>query len=192
MTSLALAAHDGTTAAPAFNGLFYATCATVMPVLFLAIAVQGTAYQSALKTLDAVMRLPAFQSGSGIRSPIASTALVALTAMITIFLGIMGIIAYAEIQAIYALYQGHASGITALEVLQATIFLILATAASPVAAFVGTLASAFRRALQADRASRARRQEASPHAGAGPTQETENVSPPQNPAEPEPGKTDAV
>ena len=41
MTSLVLLAHEGSRASSAFNGLFYATVATVIPVLFLAIAVQS-------------------------------------------------------------------------------------------------------------------------------------------------------
>src|ERR1019366_1042645 len=41
MTSLALLAHEGSRAWSAFNGLFCATVATVIPVLFLAIAVQN-------------------------------------------------------------------------------------------------------------------------------------------------------
>ena len=48
MTSFALAAH-ATKASPAFNGLFYATAATVIPVLLLAIAVQGSTYENLLK-----------------------------------------------------------------------------------------------------------------------------------------------
>jgi hypothetical protein len=36
-------------AAPPFNGLFYATMATVIPVLFVAAAVQGSTYQKMLK-----------------------------------------------------------------------------------------------------------------------------------------------
>ena len=41
MTGLALLAHSAAAAAPAFNGLFYATVATIIPVMFLAVAVQG-------------------------------------------------------------------------------------------------------------------------------------------------------
>ena len=40
MSSLATLAHTAHTAAPAFNADFYATAATVIPVLFLAINVQ--------------------------------------------------------------------------------------------------------------------------------------------------------
>jgi hypothetical protein len=45
MSSLTLA-H---TAAPAFNGLYYATVATIIPVLFLALAIQGNDYEELVK-----------------------------------------------------------------------------------------------------------------------------------------------
>ncbi len=41
MTSLASLARAAAAPPSAFNGLFYATVATIIPVLFLAIAVQG-------------------------------------------------------------------------------------------------------------------------------------------------------
>jgi hypothetical protein len=50
MTSLATLAHT-VSAPPPFNGLFYATAATIIPVLFLAIAVQGRGYESLLEGL---------------------------------------------------------------------------------------------------------------------------------------------
>jgi hypothetical protein len=43
-------------APPPFNATFYATAATIIPVLFLAIAVQGRAYDNLLKTLGALLR----------------------------------------------------------------------------------------------------------------------------------------
>jgi hypothetical protein len=50
MSSLVTLAHA--TAAPAFNGLFYATTATIIPVLFLAIGVQrDSLYQYLLEVL---------------------------------------------------------------------------------------------------------------------------------------------
>ena len=42
MTSLALANH----AAPAFNGLYYATAATIIPLLYVALFLQSTALQN--------------------------------------------------------------------------------------------------------------------------------------------------
>ncbi len=56
MSSLASLAHEAHPAAPAFNGLFYATAATIIPVLFLAIAVQGPLYGDLLKASDAALR----------------------------------------------------------------------------------------------------------------------------------------
>jgi hypothetical protein len=48
MSNLALLAFNARTAAPVFNGTFYATVATIIPVLFLAIAIQGNIYQAIL------------------------------------------------------------------------------------------------------------------------------------------------
>jgi hypothetical protein len=56
MSSLASLAHEAHTVAPAFNGLFYATAATIIPVLFLAIAVQGPLYGDLLKASGATLR----------------------------------------------------------------------------------------------------------------------------------------
>jgi hypothetical protein len=56
MSSLASLAHGARAAAPAFNGLFYATAATIIPVLFLAIAVQGPLYGDLLKASAATLR----------------------------------------------------------------------------------------------------------------------------------------
>jgi hypothetical protein len=56
MSSLASLAHGAPAAAPAFNGLFYATAATIIPVLFLAIAVQGPLYGDLLRAFDAALR----------------------------------------------------------------------------------------------------------------------------------------
>jgi hypothetical protein len=56
MSSLASLALGARAAAPAFNGLFYATAATIIPVLFLAIAVQGPLYGDLLKASAATLR----------------------------------------------------------------------------------------------------------------------------------------
>jgi hypothetical protein len=50
MSDLASLVRSGHTAPP-FNGLFYATVATLIPVLFLAIAVQGRGYRKMLKAI---------------------------------------------------------------------------------------------------------------------------------------------
>jgi hypothetical protein len=51
---MSLEALSHATTAPAFNGLFYATAAAVLPVLFLAIAVQGCIHEDLLKPFHAV------------------------------------------------------------------------------------------------------------------------------------------
>jgi hypothetical protein len=61
--SLAFLADGAHAATPAFNGLFYATVATIIPVLYLAVAIQGTAYQNLLRSaLDAAHAKAAGQS----------------------------------------------------------------------------------------------------------------------------------
>ena len=52
MSHALAAAHH----AAAFNTAFYSVAATVIPVLFLAIAVQGQLYQAVLKAPGAVNR----------------------------------------------------------------------------------------------------------------------------------------
>jgi hypothetical protein len=51
MSSLALLARHHA-APPAFNGLFYGTAATLIPVFFLALAVQGGLYETLLRGAD--------------------------------------------------------------------------------------------------------------------------------------------
>jgi hypothetical protein len=54
MTSLGLAADA---AAPPFNANFYIVAATVIPVLFIAIIVQGGGYQEMLRTSLSAARI---------------------------------------------------------------------------------------------------------------------------------------
>jgi hypothetical protein len=106
MSNLALLAHEAKAAAPAFNGLFYATAATVIPVLFLAIAVQGTAFASLLKFADKAdeRTSKAVQAGNGIQILTASltNSTAGGIAAVILFLGALG-----EINAITSLYLDH-------------------------------------------------------------------------------------
>jgi hypothetical protein len=112
MTSLALLAHPASHAAPAFNGLFYATVATVIPVLFLALAVQGSTYRELVKSSQAG-HLLAKWAAAGI-----------------LLYGTMG-----EIWALLSLSAQRARGASGF-VLLSVIFLVLATAAGPFVAYV--------------------------------------------------------
>jgi hypothetical protein len=63
MTSLALPAQAASSAAPAFNGLFYATAATLIPLLYLALFVQGPALRDLLAFARRSSRLPQKAAG---------------------------------------------------------------------------------------------------------------------------------
>ena len=129
-------------AAPAFNGLFYATVALILPVLFLALAVQGTMFEDLVKI--AARRAQAYKAT--IRDEAAQRKLSARTLLgVTFLAGTPGAVAVAillygtlgEILAVIALYQQRAAGPTGLIVLLATIFLVIAVAIRPFTTFVG-------------------------------------------------------
>jgi hypothetical protein len=127
-TMLAALAH-APTAAP-FNANFYITAATVIPVLFLAIAVQGRTYENLLKAFsDAFRRW--MTPGQWLRT-LPAGALGVLTAA-TAFAMLYS--AVAEILAIYALYQQQARTSTAHSVLLAVMFMVIMSAAGPALVF---------------------------------------------------------
>ena len=162
MTSLAPLAHAA--APPPFNGLFYATAATIIPVLFLAIAVQGSAYENLIKAMAVLFR-HIEDSGPRYGKSVPWAAYFAL------FVVAAGILAYgigSEIQALYALYQQQAESLTGQTVLIGVILLIIVTAAGPVLNFVRSL---FRSITQAG-------------------QQRPGHTPPDAKALPETGKTD--
>jgi len=93
-----------------FNGLFYATTATVIPVLFLAITLQGDTYKNLLRALERSNRsylAAAAPDNLRLRSllTIAAQLLIATTAqtgaLLILSLGIGG-----EIGALWSLYDG--------------------------------------------------------------------------------------
>ena len=58
MTSLAPLAHAADQAAPAFNADFYATAATVIPVLYLAINIQPVFQYMGITTAERLQHKP--------------------------------------------------------------------------------------------------------------------------------------
>jgi hypothetical protein len=129
MTSLALAAAH--TAAPAFNRDFYTTAATVIPVLYIALAVQGHAGASlnnaAARFWD---RKPAKLTGLTTLIKVTGTAALAFTAAAILVGG-----AVAEMLAIVNLYFGSQTTASGPFVLWLTILLVAAAAAGPVLDF---------------------------------------------------------
>lgn len=139
MSSLASLAHHHATA-PAFNGLFYATAATLIPVLFLALAVQGGMYEYLLRRADnatsyqqKTIGAPFIQQLAGGAAGIAGGMAQAIAYAILVF-GVGG-----EITAIRALSiqkagsQGHAF------VYLAAIILTVAIAVNPGLALLASI-----------------------------------------------------
>ncbi len=143
MSSLASLAHA---AEPAFNGLFYATVATIIPVLFLALAVQGRTSENLVKVTmnaDKRRRRGTWKYLGGDltlpRAVAAAAATVAANAplMIAAFIVIFGV--HGEINGLLALYYQRASATTGGYVLDETIFLLVALAAVAVWTFARTI-----------------------------------------------------
>jgi hypothetical protein len=105
-----------------FNGLYYATCATVIPVLYIALAVQSRAWLGLIRASDAAT---AGIKGSDpwlrrLRAGAVSNALY-ITGIVIIISG-----AYGEESAIGALDSRHAGRVAAYAVSLTTSFLIIA------------------------------------------------------------------
>ncbi len=125
MSNVATLAHTAVT--QAFNGLFYATVAGVIPVLYLAIAVQGTVYQDIVRISQAFYRAAKKKT-----APLAFLA--ALLAAVAAAILIAG--GWGEGLAIYALYQEHDQASTRHKVLLSAFLLIIAVAAPPLIALI--------------------------------------------------------
>ena len=129
MNSLTALAHTAA-AAPAFNSPFYTTAALLIPVLFLAIAVQGPMYDDLLKAyLNAARRLR-HDPGTWRQKGAANMIIVGtgLLAAVILFFGILG-----EIQALIILYQQSATGLPPLVPLAAIGLTILVGAGPAIA-----------------------------------------------------------
>jgi len=173
MTSLASLAHGASAATPPFNTAFYATAGTIIPVLFLAIAVQGSLYSDLLKastkTLD---RFRERRAGSSpprrvLRAWIASllvSLLASCTAITILIFGVTG-----EIQALASLSSQQVVG-DPHGPLIAAVLLTLASAAGPAIAFVGTVVTISRRGQADSEASGQRASPAEAETGATGTQ----------------------
>ena len=141
MSLLALA-HSAP-AAPSFNAALYTTVALIIPVLFLAIAVQGRAYENLLKTSVTAANDSRWDQDPepGMRQYTASTVAVMalwLAAYLTLICGAAG-----ELVAILALAGQHA-GVQADFAVTAVLFLTAATAAGPAVALWRSMVTAIR------------------------------------------------
>jgi hypothetical protein len=137
MTSIAALTH---TPAPAFNGLFYATAATVIPVLFLALAVQGRVYTDLLRAAQNYghfrrTTLPPPELTAGPARWVFRLTMAAINASLWLAAWLIPLAGfYGELGAIVALYRRTDSNGIRLTVLAATLLLLVGVAAGPVIA----------------------------------------------------------
>jgi hypothetical protein len=119
-----------------FPSDFYVTCATVIPVLFLAVAVQGRAYEAMLRVVAENSR----------RSPGSWGGLLRDTATSMFFIWFAWLIvlagAFGEFYALLALYRESEFHLFRLEsratVFAATLILVVAVAAGPLLAYLNS------------------------------------------------------
>jgi hypothetical protein len=154
MSNLASLAHAARAAAPAFNGLFYATAATIIPVLFLAIAVQGPLYGDLLKASAATLRrFRAHKAGSSPRRLILrlwAGSVLASSAAVAILIVTVG----GEIEALLSLNAERAYG-DPHAAIAAAMLLTAAAAIGPALAFARLMVTLYPRRGKSDSASRA-------------------------------------
>jgi hypothetical protein len=116
-----------------FNGLFYATCATIIPVLFLAIAVQGSTYDDFLKSMAR-----AFKRSDDLRAgpwlPFLTRWIIALI-MVAAAITVLISACVGEVRALLALYHQSANHGTTREVLTETLIVSAAAIAGPALRF---------------------------------------------------------
>jgi hypothetical protein len=107
--------------AKSFPSDFYVTCATVIPVLFVALIVQGGTYEAMLRTaLDAAQTLPRRNRD------IAAAHVLPVVAYLTFAAGLLG-----EALALVVLYRGADTHAIRISVLITTLILLVMVTAVP-------------------------------------------------------------
>ena len=127
---MSLAVHGAGAVAPVFNATFYATAAAVIPVLFLALAVQGRGFGEMLR---AATTAPEEAAANKRRDPVLlfPPRVLLSAALVIMAAGFVG-----EATAMWDLYFGSASSaFDGLTVLAATLVLLLAVVTGPLLAF---------------------------------------------------------
>ncbi len=116
-------------AAPAFNSDFYATVAATIPVLFLAMVLQGGGFQDLVQGFQrATAHFRADITRPGWR-PVIACWIFFSGAMLILFYGAVG-----EIIALFALYHQHVSAVQAGAPLWSAVYLTVAVVIRPLVA----------------------------------------------------------
>jgi hypothetical protein len=113
-----------------FDSDFYVVCATVIPVLFLAVAVQGNAYKT---LLDTALKVRATNADDSWRRK--WTAIIRARTLQRIGYAIWCAGALGEFLALLVLYQGHEQPETRITVFFCTVLLVFAAAMGPLNAY---------------------------------------------------------
>jgi hypothetical protein len=132
-----IAAPPGPIAASTFNSDLFIAVATLIPVLFLALAVQRDTFVRVLRAYQRFVNSPADE-----QPPSKLTKIPFVAGLVLVPLSLVGILVaggWGEPLAIYALYQRQALHSTELAVLWSAIFLAIATAIVASASFTGAM-----------------------------------------------------
>ncbi len=141
MTGLAALAHSAPSAQP-FDATYYATIPTVIPVLYLAYALQGPAFETLLRSAlsagrDQIAGQSLWQPRGRAATWVAARLPPALLprALLTAAFLILTAGATGEASALWVLYKGHDDPSTRLFVFIATMILLLAVITPPLLSY---------------------------------------------------------
>jgi MFS family permease len=126
---------------------FYATVATFIPVLYIALVIQGRASEGIFAVVRSFIRR-LFRTNTEETLTRTILTVSAVFALIAGTLAIIFIGTYTEVLAVYALYQGQDEPLTRSTVLQFTIILIIAVGASALVTFIRAAINAGRQLIK--------------------------------------------
>ena len=135
MSNLAALVHAGDAKAPQFNSIFYATVATIIPVLFVAAALQADVYAKLIDTSRAAQRR--YLATNVLREQLRTSMLYFVTAFVPGIILAYGVIG--EIQALLNLYLQRTIGVVG-PVLNGTYGPLVSAVALTVAVAIGPAA----------------------------------------------------
>lgn len=107
MDNLVLLSQGTSTAHPAFNANFYVTAATIIPVLYLVLAVQETTFQRIVETWQDMIKASRTTLHHRLRLSAALSGGVVVGVLVATAFGIVIAGGLGELLAVYALYQGQ-------------------------------------------------------------------------------------
>jgi hypothetical protein len=114
-----------------FDSDFYVVCATVIPVLFLAVAVQGGSYKA---LLDVTLKVRITNADDSWRRKLGARIRARILQQISYFIWCAG--ALGEVLALQILYLGHEQSGSRIAVFVCTVLLVLAVAMSPLNSYL--------------------------------------------------------